>query len=265
MSKKIPRTSLFNTEERTIFCSKIGREYHLSIWLPQSYYTSNQNYPVIYLLDGDINFGMAASFTPLLHWMGGIQEIVVVGINYAMVSYDQFVRLRELDFKIPEIVNAPLDSYADLFLNALTQEMIPFIEDNYRTVPSDRCLYGYSSSGFFVLFALFNQPDAFRCYLSGSGDLDVAYPYLIKHGQALAERKPDDQIHLYLSVGGLEENLIPSFRKLISFLGNEKYPGLTLKTEIYAGEQHGSEGVALTYLHGVRSAYQVISGKDTPH
>jgi hypothetical protein len=263
MSNKTPRTNLFDTEERTIFCSKIGREYHLSVWLPQTYYTSDQDYPVIYLLDGDINFGMATSFTPLLHWMGGIQEVVVVGISYAMKSYDQFVKLRELDFKIPEIKDAPLNSYADLFLNALTQEMIPFIEANYRTIPSDRCLYGYSSSGFFVLFALFNQPDAFRCYLSGSGDLDVAYPYLINHGQMLAERNPDVPIQLYLSVGGMEENLIPSFHKLISYLENKKFPGLTLKSEIYKGEQHGSEGVALTYLHGVRSVYQASNNKDT--
>src|SRR3712207_7926770 len=53
-------------------------------------------------------------------------------------------------------------SAANLFLDALTQEMIPFIEANYRTNPSDRCLYGYSSSGFFVLYALFHQPDADR-------------------------------------------------------------------------------------------------------
>ncbi len=258
MNKNHPRTRLFNTEERTIFCSKLGREYHLSVHLPQSYAESKQDYPVVYLLDGDLNFGMAASFTPLLHWMGGIQEVIVVGINYDMESYDQFVKLRELDFKIPEVKHAPPDSYADLFLNALSQEMIPFIEANYRTIPSDRCLYGYSSSGFFVLYALFNQPEAFRRYISGSGDIDIAYPYLIKHGQRLAERKPDDPIQLYLSVGELEEDLIPFFHQLISFLGNEKFPGLTLISEIYKGEQHGAEGVALTYLHGIRSVYQSV-------
>lgn len=263
MNKNYPRTSLFNTEERVIYCSKIGRNYHLSVWLPPSYSTSNQDYPVIYLLDGDINFGMAAGLTPLLHWMGGIQEVVVVGISYEMESYDQFVTLRELDFKIPEVKDAPSNSYADLFLDALTQEMIPLIEANYRAIPSDRCLYGYSSSGFFVLYALFHQPDAFRRYLCGSGDLDIAYPYLIKHDQKLMERITNDPIELYLSVGELEENLIPFFHKLISFLGNREYPGLTMKTEIYKDEQHSPEGVALTYLHGIRSLYQAINDKDT--
>jgi len=256
LNKKLPRKSLFDTEDRTIFCANVGREYHLSVWLPESYTTSDQDYPVIYLLDGDMCFGMAAGSTPLSHWILGTAELIVVGINYDMESYAQFGKLRELDFKIPEIKDAPADSYADLFLNSLTQEMIPLIEANYRTVPSDRCLCGYSSSGFFVLYALFNQPDAFRVYLSGSGDLDVAFPYLIKHDQKLGARKPNDPIQLYLSVGELEANLIPSFHNLISFLENGKYPGLSLTTEIYQGERHGPEGVALTYLHGIRSAYQ---------
>jgi len=31
--------------------------------------------------------------------------------------------------------------------------------------------------------------------------------------------------------------------------------GGQLTTEIYAGERHGSEGIALTYLHGLRMLY----------
>ena len=262
MSEKFTRKGLFNTEERTIFCSKIGRKYHLSVWLPQSYTTANQDYPVIYLLDGDLAFGMAASLTALLHW-GGTQEVIVVGIGYDMESYDQWGTLRELDFKIPEVKDAPSNSYADRFLDALTQEMIPFIEANYRTHPSDRCLYGYSSSGFFVLYALFNQPNAFRSYLCGSGDLDIAYPYFIEHDQKLAGRISNNPIKLYLSVGEVEENLTPFFHKFISFFGEKRYPGLTVITETYKDEQHGSEGVALTYLHGIRIVYPAINGKNS--
>lgn len=176
-----------------------------------------------------------------------------MGISYNMESYDQFAKVRELDFKIPQVKDAPADSHADLFLAVLTEEIVPFIEANYRTVPSERCLYGYSSSGFFVLYVLFNHPDTFKHYLSGSGDLDIAYPYLINNDQKLATRKPNDPIQLYLSVGDLEENLLPSFQNLISFLENGHYPGLKLIKEIYKGEKHGAEGIALTYLHGIRS------------
>jgi predicted alpha/beta superfamily hydrolase len=256
MNKHYPRRGLFDTEERTLFCSTVGRDYHLSVALPGSYATSNQPYPVIYLLDGDLFFGMAAGLTPIVHWLSGTPEVIVVGIGYDMESYDQWVGLRERDFKMPAVPDAPADSYADRFLNALTQEMIPFIETNYRTIPSDRCLYGYSSSGFFVLYALFHQPDAFRCYLSGSGDLYHAYPYLIQHQEHLAARRSQDPIQLYVSVGALEEDQFPFFDQLVAFLQNGNYAGLTVINEVYPGEGHGAEGIALTYLHGIRKVLQ---------
>ena len=258
MSEQYPRTTLFGTEERTLFCSTRGREYHLSVALPESYRTSTQAYPVIYVLDGDFFFGMAAGLTRFTHFFWGVPEVIIVGISYAMDSFNQWVHLRERDFKIPEVRDAPSDSAANLFLDALTQEMIPFIEANYRTIPSDRCLYGYSSSGFFVLYALVHQPDAFQRYLAGGGDLNIAYPYVVEHDAQLAARSAATPIQLYLSAGELDGDQFPYFHQLVAFIEQGNYPGLTLTTEIYAGERHGSEGMALTYLHGLRMLYPQV-------
>lgn len=256
MNKHYPRRSLFDTEERTLFCSTVGQEYHLSVALPESYATSDQAYPVIYLLDGDVTFGMAAGLTHIERLCLGTPEVIVVGIGYDMESYDQFLQLRERDFKVPEVAEAPADARANLFLDALTQEMVPFIEANYRTIPSDRCLYGYSSSGFFVLYALFHRPDAFRRYLCGSGDFYISYPYLIQHDEQLAARQTHDPIQLYLSVCELEDFMFPFYDQLVAFLKQRNYPGLSLITEMYPGEYHSSDGVALTYFHGIRKVYQ---------
>ena len=255
MSVPYPRTTVYGTEERTLFCPTRGREYHLSVALPESYSTSAQAYPVIYVLDADLLFGMAAGLTPIARWFAGAPEAIIVGISYGIASLDQWAQLRERDFKIPEVRDAPPDSAANLFLAALTQEMIPFIDANYRTLPSDRCLYGYSSSGFFVLYALFHQPDAFQRYISGSGDLYIAYPYVIQHAAQLAARNGATALQLYLSAGELEEDQFPYFQQLIAFFEQGNYPGLTLTSEIYAGEGHGSAGIALTYLHGLRRVY----------
>lgn len=255
MSEQYPRTALFGTEERTLFSPTCGREYHLSVALPDGYLTSAQAYPVIYVLDGDFLFGMAAGLTRFSNWFLKVPEAIIVGISYGMESADQWAQLRERDFKIPEVRDAPSDSAADLFLDALTREMIPFIEANYRTLPSERCLYGYSSSGFFVLYALFHRPDAFRRYISGSGDLYIAYPYVIQHDARLAARDAATPLHLYLSAGESEDDQFPYFHQLVTFLEQGNYPGLTLTTEIYPGEGHGSEGMALTYLHGLRMVY----------
>jgi predicted alpha/beta superfamily hydrolase len=106
-----------------------------------------------------------------------------------------------------------------------------------------------------VLYALFHQPDAFQRYISGSGDLYIAYPYVIQHGARLAARDATNPIQLYLSAGELDDDQFPYFHQLVAFLEQGNYPGLTLTTEIYPGEGHGSEGMALTYLHGLCRVY----------
>ena len=140
MSEKVPRAALFGTEERTFSSNIRGRDYHLSIALPESYNTSTQAYPVIYVLDGDFNFGVAAGLTRFSNAFRKVPELIIVGIGYDMETSEQFAQLRDLDFDIPGVPGASPDSVSNLFLEALTQEIIPLINANYRTIPSDRCL-----------------------------------------------------------------------------------------------------------------------------
>lgn len=258
MSEQYPRATLFGTEERTIFSTIRGREYHLSVALPDSYNTSTEAYPVIYVLDGDFNFGVAAGLTRYSNWFRSVPDLIVVGIRYDMETTDEWVQLRDLDYDVPGVPGAASDSVSHLFLAALTQEIIPFMDANYRTIPSDRCLQGYSSAAIFVLYALFQQPDAFQRYISGSAILGQTYDYWIHHDAQLAARKAGDPIHLYLSVGELEQDDIPNFQQFVAFLARGNYPGLTVSSEIYAGEGHGAEGIALTYLHGIARVYPQV-------
>jgi len=208
--------------------------------------------------DGDYNFGVAAGLTRFSNWFRKVPELIIVGIGYDMETSDEFAALRDLDYDIPGVPGDSSESVSHLFLDALTQEMIPFINANYRTIPSDRCLQGYSSGGFFVLYALFRQPDAFQRYISGSAILKSTYDYWIHHDAQLAARNGSNPIQLYLSVGELEEDDIANFRRFVTFLEQGNYPGLTVSSEIYAGEGHGSEGIALTYLHGIAMVYPPV-------
>ena len=260
MSEQYPRAALFGTEERKFFSTIRGREYHLSVALPDSYKTSTQAYPVIYVLDGDYNFGVAAGLTRFSNAFRNVPELIIVGIGYDIETSDEFVALRDLDFDIPGMPGASSDGVANLFLEALTQEIIPFMNANYRTIPSDRCLQGYSSSGIFVLYALFQQPNAFQRYISGSAILNATYDYWIQHDAQLAARDASNPIQLYLSVGELEGDDIPNFQQFVAFLAQGNYPGLTVSSEIYAGEGHGAEGIALTYLHGIAMVYPQVEG-----
>ena len=77
MPEPYPRTTLFGTEERTLFCPTREREYHLSVALPTSYTTSTQAYPVIYVLDGDLYFGMTVGLTTIARWFKRAPEAII--------------------------------------------------------------------------------------------------------------------------------------------------------------------------------------------
>jgi uncharacterized protein len=255
-----PRVSLYQTQERSLSSHLVRREYQLAVLLPESYASSQTPYPILYLLDGDVYFGAAASFTQLMNWLDNVPELIIVGIGYNMKNYDEWLKLRELDFKIPEVQDEPKDSHADLFLSALKQEIIPFVETNYRVDPRRRILYGYSSSGFFALYTLFHEPNLFQCYLVGSGDTDLSAPYMPAHDSKLVSREKQNPIDLYLSVGSLEGNLnmqssLSTFKKLVAAIKEKNYPGVRLTTEIYEGENHGAGGAALTYVKGLRNFF----------
>ncbi len=263
MTGEYPRASLYQTVERKLSSTTLGREYQLAVSLPESYASSQQRYPVVYLLDGDLIFGMAASLTPLLNWLSNVPDLIIVGINYGIRSYEEWAQLREKDFKIPEVKDAPSDSHADRFLTALKQEIIPFVESEYRTYPNGRIIYGYSSSGFFVLYSLFNEPGLFRTYLAGSGDTDLSSPYMQTHDQKLASREKTDKIDLFLSVGGSEngsmQSSLSSFQEMVAAFKARNYPGVRLITEVYEGEGHGAMGAASTYLNGLRKCFPTVN------
>ena len=138
---------LFGTRQHELFCGGRGRSYVLSVALPEDYHASRKRYPVVYILDGDILFGMAASLTMSAAWAQEAPELIAVGIGYGVDSYDQWAKLRELDLALPgatshdaTTANSP---QPDLFLQTLREDIVPFVDHTYRTLPDDRCLYGY--------------------------------------------------------------------------------------------------------------------------
>jgi hypothetical protein len=139
---------------------------------------------------------------------------------------------------------------------ALTETILPDIDGAYRTLPTQRCLYGYSWGGFFTLYALLQQPDTFQHYLAGSPVLEIANDYLMGHDQRLRQHGTQNRIHLYLSMGETEHDGLTAYHRFTEFFHHQSYPGLTLTAETYPSIPHGAEGTALTYLHGLRTVFR---------
>ena len=134
----------------------LNRTMHFSIYLPESYSTSNIEYPVLYLLHGGgdtykdwLLKGQAAQIADETLGKSGVPEMIIVmpdGVkNWYCNNYTG-------DFR-----------YEDFFY----EELIPFVEQNYRcrTEREYRAISGLSMGGFGCLLYALKHPDKYiACY-----------------------------------------------------------------------------------------------------
>lgn len=137
-----------------------GRTYHIYVRLPEGYTANNiASYPVIYLLDGDSLYPLLAPTHLFLTYDEKLPEAILVGIAYG--GFDPSINKRNIDFTGPGSDVSSAEAGAPKFAAFLKGELIPAIENRYRTNPSRRVLLGQSRGGYFVLWSAMEDPDLF--------------------------------------------------------------------------------------------------------
>jgi predicted alpha/beta superfamily hydrolase len=250
-----PKVPIDGTQLRTITSAIVHQDYLLKIRLPADYETTDKRYPVLYLLDGDHAFAMATDIVQYLYY-GGIPDLIIVSPAYGSKdgpsSGGTNMRNRDLTFPGP---SAPPDAGGDKYLRFLKEELIPYVDATFRTVPADRALWGYSRGANFGLHALLHEPGLFARYVMVDGFSDDI-PELER---AFAQQHADLPITLYLASGVPDAEL----RRFSNTLQDRHYRGLHLTYADLCGVLHftvGAEGLArgLRVVFNKRSTYETL-------
>lgn len=198
----------------------------LSIHLPKNYDNSKKTYPVVYMLGSDYRarFAMLAS---TLDYMGGgqIPEIILIGIDLSEGNHILLPTWKNEDTTIP-----------DNYINFLETELIPYVDNNYRSAPF-KVLFGGSNSGFFCIYTLLNNPLLFNGYFASSPSLRITPTLLqqkIKSGplKTLTENR---FLHIIYSD---DEGLTNHVSKFTSVLKEHKPESLTYKVDELLNQGH---------------------------
>ena len=140
---------------------QLNETREIRVALPPSYARSSRRYPVIYTTDGESLFlptASAVQFMTTASELPQMPEAIVVGIPNSN-------RLR--DMPIPQTYG---NGGEERFLSFLADELVPFIEERYRTQPL-RVLIGHSQGGTFAHYALVTRPTLFPWILPIDGPL----------------------------------------------------------------------------------------------
>lgn len=143
----------------------LGETRIVNVWLPHGYEQRNQDFPVVYLIDG----GMQQDFLPVagfgsLAWLSGqYQEFIVVGVQTNNRRWE-LTTPSEVAYDLQQIPN---NGGADDFRRFIVEEVQPIINDTYRT-NGETTVLGESLAGFFIVDTLLRAPDSFDNYIAVS-------------------------------------------------------------------------------------------------
>lgn len=149
-----PARSITLGDVHTLHSAILGEDRELQITLPATYSRTMIRYPVLFLLDGSSHLLHATATTRFLaSARNRIPELIVVAIPN---------RNRNRDM-------TP-GAGAATFQRVLADEIIPWVEQRYRTAP-ERVLAGHSLSASFAVHTLLNRPELFDAYIAASAPL----------------------------------------------------------------------------------------------
>jgi predicted alpha/beta superfamily hydrolase len=139
----------------------LGEERIIDVALPRGYETVTDRYPVIVVLDGEWSHEIATAAARFYAATTMMPPAIVVGVRNTNRTRDMTPAPAQ-GFVVPgEAADA---GGADRFLGFLADELIPFTDSAYRTVPM-RVLVGHSLGGLFALHALGTKPGVFTGYI----------------------------------------------------------------------------------------------------
>lgn len=229
-----------------------GEGYELArtirVQLPRGYEEGGQ-FPVLYVLDADWNFPLAASYMDYLAYRGRVPETLIVGVDNIN---------RNADFVTPTDTNFPMSGKQQRFLDFVENELMPEVNTRFRTNGFDT-LFGHSFGGVVTLAIMFNMPDLFDAHIavgssqwvSGRNSFDIANSFF--------EQAKELTTFLYLSHAEFDGgDTVPANFEFWSLLKRRSSPGFEIYFKEYPDTNHFT-AVMPTFIDAMEKLYPAKS------
>jgi uncharacterized protein len=253
---------LDNTQQFSIASKYVaGENYIIQVGLPVNYSASQKSYPVLYVLDGDIGFGITKGIADALAILSKeIKDIIVIGISYGQGT-DIWMKKRARDYTpgkdtIFHKEWFPLYGGADDFLKFIQNELFPVVNKTYRTNPDSSAIMGISFGGLLSSYILFKQPELFKGYIIADPSLFWNSKSILKLETEYFRNHKELNCTVYMTYGSLDskELIIDPTNELIQMIQMHNYQGLKLVTRVFEGETHVSV-YSTTITNGMKTLF----------
>lgn len=227
-------------ESLTIHSEILGEDRTVLIHKPPVYDRTSTAYPVLYLLDGDAHFHHTTGIINFLSSVGRMSPMLVVALPNTDRTRDLTPPLSTEDQRFLTAGGA------DSFLAFIADELMPFVEANYRTAPY-KALVGHSFGGLFAIHALLTRPEAFDAYVSISPSLWWDNKGLLPKAEAFFEANEALRGFLYMTMGNEGGAMLAGAWGMAGVLEEKAPDGFEWAFALMEEETHGSIPHRTTY------------------
>ncbi len=236
--------------------TKTKRMYELYVKLPEDYSKNkDKEYPIIYFTDALWHVEILSGSTDFL-----MKNAILVGISWEKNLKGELAALgahasRFRDYLVqpsnnPEIQAKYQLGQASNHLTFVRNDVIKFIEKNYRADSSNRTYFGYSAGGLFGVYILLAQPNTFKNYILGSPSVKGDVQYFTALGSDTALKHKNQDTNVFISYGNLEKKNSPYIDEIITLIKNKKDEHLSLEHQVIEGSHETA--FPMTVVRGLR-------------
>lgn len=228
-------------ERRELHSDVLGERREIIVGMPAGYEGGDEMYPVVYLLDGPSHFHHTTGTARFLARNGRMPHVIVV----AIANTD-----RTRDMSPPVYSDAgparPGTGGADNFLEFISAELMPFIDEHYRTRPY-AILIGHSLGGLFANHALVHRPNVFNAYVSISPSLWWDEQRLVAQADSAFDHAGDLVGDFYMTMGNEGGAMLGGALKFAGVLEAKAPEDFRWEFKLMEEESHGSVPHRSTY------------------
>jgi len=226
----------------------------ISVFLPSSYNSENsiENFAVAYLFDAQFEpyFSMVSSIMSYYEQTNEGVPMIIVGIHTSN-RWGEFGPVYKED-------KNEQNKGADKLTEFLAKEVIPFVEEKYRT-KSFKVGVGHSLGGTYVINEVTKENSIFNAVIAASPNLTVYNEQIVAQAVDYYTNSPSNSRFLYTSVGTegeMEQNFKKSLLHLDSITAEKSLKNMTWKCDILKGENHMT-----TFVPTFNKGYLSLSSK----
>lgn len=266
---------LTNTEVFRLPAKALGRDYEYVVTLPFGYADNpDRRYPVLMYTDTPQSVNLITGMHRRLRAGGrGLEDAILVGLGYAVGDTGEYSRRRDytptphgdIDARSDMPGRAVAYGEAEGYRLHLRDELFPELERRYRIDPARRIYLGHSYGGLFGTHVLLTEPTMFQSYVLISPSLWYDRRLMIARERGYATRHKDMPARAFFMIGGEETvpdpdtephgasrmAMVEDMAEMVQNLEARDYPGLSVKQQVFPGEDHGS-----VYVPAVRAGLE---------